>query len=141
MTEKTEKTEKRYGGIFAFSDDQVMAQRRYQNLVAWQEAHSLCCWIYKIVRTFPSYERFGLTTQMQRSSASVPMNIAEGNSRRTRRHQIHFLEIALGSLEELHYQCFLSRDLGYVSEDQYQEVHGAIQRVGFLLNRLRSSLL
>lgn len=51
------------------------------------------------------------------------------------------MDIAVGSLEELHYQCILTRDLGYMNEPQLLEVDDQIQRVGFLISRLRNSFL
>ena len=118
-----------------------MAERPYQKLIAWQEAHKLCVWTYQITKKFPPDERFGLTTQMRRSSSSVPMNIAEGNVKRSKKDQAHFLETALGSLEELHYQYVLAFELHYIIVDESQKAHDWVQRVGFLTNKLRQSIL
>lgn len=118
-----------------------MHQRPHEKLIVWQEAHKLCLRVYTMTRTFPPDERYRLVSQMCRSAYGVPMNIAEGNSKRSRKDKAHFYETALGSLEELHYQCFLSRDLAYISEEDFRTFDDHIQRVSFLLTKLRNSFL
>lgn len=117
-----------------------MRKRPYQHLVAWQEAHMLCVRTYKLTNSFPSDERFGLISQMKSSSSSVPTNIAEGNGRRTAKDKAHFFDIAVASLEELHYQFLLSKDLGYITDIIFIEIDDRIQRTGYLINKLRQSL-
>jgi len=78
---------------------------------------------------------------MRRSASSVPTNIAEGNERRSPKDKAHFLTIAKASLEELHYQCFLSRDLNIISDEYFKEVNGHIQRISYLISKQRESLL
>jgi four helix bundle protein len=118
-----------------------MRQRPYERLIAWQEAHALCKAVYDITKQFPSAERFGIVSQMRRSSYGIPMNVAEGNGRRSKKEKVHFIDIAIGSLEELHYQYLLAHELEYVTQGQVVEADDRIQRVGYLLNRLRSALL
>jgi four helix bundle protein len=114
-----------------------MRQRPYQQLIAWKEAHALCVHTYKITYTFPKHELFGLVSQMRRSSSSIPTNIAEGNSRRTANDQKNFHTIAISSIEELHYQYLLARDLGYITVQQFLEADDRIQRTGYLIGKLR----
>jgi four helix bundle protein len=117
-----------------------MRQRPYEKLIAWQRADELCQYIYAVTRLFPMEERFGLVSQMRRSSYSIPMNLAEGNGRRSKKEKSHFVTIAIGSLEELHYQCKLAHKLGYIVEKHLLEADDKIQKVGYLLERLRISL-
>ena len=114
--------------------------RPYQTLVVWKEAHKLCLFVYELTKKFPSEEKFGLTSQMRRSAYSVPTNIAEGNGRKTKNDRGHFLDIATGSLEEVHYQSVLSHDLNYISENEFQKLHDHIQRTGYLIHKLKQSL-
>ncbi len=72
-----------------------MRERLYQKLIIWKEAHALCVWTYGLTNNFPKHELFGLTSQMRRSSASVPTNIAEGNTIRTAKDKIRFFDISL----------------------------------------------
>jgi four helix bundle protein len=116
-----------------------MHERPYEKLIVWKEAHILCLSIYTLSKKFPDSEKFGLVTQMRKSSYSVPTNIAEGNTRRTNKDKSHFFIIALGSLEELHYQCTLARDLEYITKEDFDKVDDHIQRTSFLLTKLKSA--
>ncbi|MEI8230611.1 MAG: four helix bundle protein [Candidatus Peregrinibacteria bacterium] len=116
-----------------------MVERPYQRLVAWKEAHALCLWIYAMTKKYPSCEFFGLVDQMCRSSSSAPTNIAEGSVKESKKEQARFNEIALCSLEEIHYQCLLSFDLHYINAKEKDQSHDHIGRAGFLINRLRAS--
>jgi four helix bundle protein len=118
-----------------------MHQRPHEKLVAWQEAYQLCIWIYQLTQKFPPAELFGLVSQMRRSAYSVPMEIAEGNMRRSKKDRAHFLERAIASLEELHCQCRLSLDLAYITKAEFERTEQHIHRVSYLLTRLRSSLV
>ncbi len=116
-------------------------ERTYQNLLVWKQAHALCTWIYRITQKFPSDERFRLINQMCKSAYSVPMNIAEGNAKRSFKEKARFFEIALGSLEELHYQCLLARDLEYLTSDQFKDADIQVRSVSILLTKLRIAFL
>jgi four helix bundle protein len=118
-----------------------MRSRPYEKLIAWQEAHRLCIHAYELTKRFPSEERFSMTNQVRRSAYSIPMNIAEGNAKRSTKDKAHFFEMAIASLEELHYQCKLSYELKYISDKQLLDIDDQIQRTGFLLTKLRSSIL
>lgn len=113
-----------------------MHRRPYEALVVWKEAHRLCLLIYNCTSTFPTDEKFGLISQMRRSAFSVPMNIVEGNSRRSPKEKSRFFEISLASLDELHYQCRLANDLHYMNVPKELDDH--IQHVSYLLTKLRS---
>ena len=115
-----------------------MSDRSYQKLIVWREADDLCVFTYQITKKFPSEEKFGLVSQMRRSSSSVPTNIVEGNSRRSIKERAYFLNVALASLDELHYQYHLSFRLGYLNEKILTEANDRIQRVGYLLMKFRS---
>ena len=117
-----------------------MHKRPHERLVVWQESYHLCLWIYELTPQFPSSERFRLVDQMCRSSYSVPTNIAEGNAKRTAKDKRHYLDIAFGSLEELHCQVKISLDLHYITSDQFAQTDRHINRVSFLLTRFRSSI-
>ena len=106
----------------------------------WKKAHELTLKIYEITKDFPKDELFGLTSQMRRSSTSVPCNIVEGKARGSSKDFKRFLLIARGSLEELKYQILLSKDLNYIEEDKHQELMNITKEVGRLLNGLMVSL-
>jgi four helix bundle protein len=88
--------------------------QRFEDLVFWQLSHALTLRIYRLTKTFPKEELFGLTSQMRRAAISVPANIAEGFSKRGRSDKARFMNTAQASLEEVRYYFILARDLGYL---------------------------
>jgi four helix bundle protein len=114
-----------------------MHTRPYERLIVWQEAHRLCLSIYALTNRLPSEEKFALKDQMHRAAYSIPMNIAEGNIKRSTKERRRFMEIAEGSLEELHYQCRLMLDLQYLDSSAFEKIDDHIQRVSFLLMKWR----
>ena len=92
----------------------------YRKLNVYQKAMDLVAEIYKLLRTFPSEERYALCDQIRRASVSVPSNIAEGMSRFSDKEKVHFLEICNGSLMETMCQIEIAERLGYLSQEDYQ---------------------
>lgn len=93
--------------------------RDHTRLRAFVLADEVVLMIYKITRFFPREELYCLTSQLRRASVSVPSNIVEGCARSTENEFCRFLELAYGSLKEMHYQFGLSYRLGYIkNEDQ-----------------------
>jgi four helix bundle protein len=84
----------------------------YQDLRVWQEAMSLAESCYRLTRSFPKEEMFGLISQIRRSAASVPANIAEGHGRENTQAFVQFLRISQGSLKELETHMLLSERVG-----------------------------
>jgi four helix bundle protein len=105
-------------------------------------AHQLTLEIYKTAATFPKDETFGLISQMRRAAYSIPMNLAEGAARGSSGEFCQFVNIALGSCEELRYQLPLARDLRYLKDSDYQRLDGTYEEVKKMLaalyNKLRS---
>jgi len=116
--------------------------RNNRDLVVWEKAHRLTLAVYKNRRAFPNDERFGLTSQMRRASASVAANLAEGCGRRSDGEMGRYIQIAMGSGAELSYHLLLARDLGLLEVNSYQCLDadlGTIMRVmSSLSNRVRS---
>jgi four helix bundle protein len=110
--------------------------RDYRNLLVWEKAHRLTLAIYKSTRCFPNDERFGLTSQMRRASASIAANLAEGCGRRSDGEMGRFIQIAMGSGAELSYHLLLARDLALLE----QKAHGALDTDLSEVMRMMSSL-
>lgn len=70
----------------------------------WQKAMDLSESVYVLSELFHSDERFGLVSQVRRSSVSIPSIIAEGAGRNSKGEFKQFLGISLGSLFELETQ-------------------------------------
>ena len=114
--------------------------KNYKELKVWQKAYQLCIVIYKITKGFPNEERYGLTSQIRRAAVSVPSNIAEGYGRKTTQEYIQSLYIAYGSHCELETQIMVSKDLGYIKSDDFQELQQEIGEVERMLKALIKSL-
>lgn len=108
--------------------------RDYKKLDVWSKAHQLTLFIYKEVLPQMSVEeKFALTSQLRRSSYSIPLNIAEGCGKNTNKDFVHYLDIALGSAHEVEYTCLLIFDLSYILPQLYEEVNKAINEVKAML--------
>jgi four helix bundle protein len=103
--------------------------RHYTELVIWQRAMRLVKSVYRLTKTFPPDERYGLALQMRRAAVSVPCNIAEGQARRGTKEFVHFLALASGSTAELETQLLLSIDLGYAQRTDAAGAEGKIAEV------------
>jgi four helix bundle protein len=90
--------------------------KRFEDLIVWRKSHELALRVYRITKTFPREELFGLTSQMRRAAVSVAANIAEGFSKRGRADKARFMNTAQSSLEELRYYFILATDLTYVTD-------------------------
>ena len=92
--------------------------------------------VYKMTAAFPKDERFGLTAQLRRAACSVPINLAEGAARSSAREFSNFVNIAIGSCEEVRYELHLAQALGYLTVDLQLELDGEYERVKQMLARL-----
>lgn len=108
--------------------------RTFRDLRVWQEAHKLVLEVYRLSVKFPSYELYGLTAQLRRAILSVAANVVEGFHRRTVQESIRFYNIADASLEETRYELIVARDLGYVSQKEYDDLESHAGTVSKLLH-------
>src|SRR3990172_8330822 len=114
----------------------VPEENRFAQLDVWQISHKLVLKIYKTTNSFPKEEKFRLGDQLRRSASSVPTNIVEGNSRGHKKEYIQFLYLAKGSLEETKYHLLLSKALGYITSNQYNEFQGDCNKIGRMISGL-----
>ena len=112
----------------------------HKDLRVWQQGIEMVTSIYMRTKAFPKDEVFGLVSQMRRAAVSVPSNIAEGYARGTDREKLHFLRISSGSMSEIETQLMLSLNLGYISQEVYDELSERVTSVWKQLNALISSL-
>jgi four helix bundle protein len=108
----------------------------FEKLRVWQAARELAKQVYLATANFPQRELYGLTSQCNRAAISVAANLAEGTSRRSRKDQAHFSEIAYGSLTELACLLILAKDVGVLSEESETGLRGVIDHVSAQLNAL-----
>jgi four helix bundle protein len=114
---------------------------KHTDLVVWQKAMDLVTEIYEICASFPSHERYGLTSQLQRSASSVPLNIAEGHGRKSTQAYINHLSIAHGSLMEVETRIEIAIRVGYLDRQTAQPLFQRSAEVGRLLNALQRALV
>lgn len=110
--------------------------KTFRDLIVWQKSMNLIEQIYRITKTFPDDERFGLTSQIRRSGVSVSSNIAEGFGRKTKASFAHFLNISMGSLMELETQIEISNRIGYINDDEFKIIYENCREVERLLSSL-----
>jgi four helix bundle protein len=114
--------------------------KNYKELEVWQKAMNLVIEIYKVTKTFPQQEKYGLITQTQRAGVSIPANIAEGWGRGSTKEYIHFLQVARGSLFELETHSIIAQRLNYIKQEVLQDTQKELESIGMMLNRLIQSL-
>ena len=113
----------------------------FENLNAWKSARKLVVAVYQLLDSFPKFEKYALCDQIRRSIVSVPSNLAEGSGRISPKEQLHFYEIAYGSLMEAYNQLILATDLNYIGENNLDDLRPQIDDVARMLNGLRASLI
>ena len=96
--------------------------------------------VYRLTKSFPPDERYGLTSQLRRAVLSVPTNIAEGSKRHTNPEYARFLNIAEGSLAETEYLLMVSRDLGYLTAAITNPTLAEAEKIAKILNSLREKV-
>ncbi|AIL45042.1 23Sr RNA gene [Elizabethkingia anophelis NUHP1] len=94
--------------------------------------------IYELVQNFPAEEKYNLTSQIKRSSVSIPSNIAEGAGRKSNLEFIQFLNIASGSLSELETQLEIAIRLKFITENE--ELFKKIIFIRIMITNLKKSL-
>lgn len=112
--------------------------KSYKELIVWQKAILLVKEVYTYTKSFPEEEKFGLVSQMRRSSISVPSNIAEGWGRLSKKNYIQFLRIARGSLYELETQLIITVGLNFNINSE--KIERLIVEISKMLNALIKSL-
>ena len=111
----------------------------FEKLEVWNQSRQVVIAVYKLLKKFPSDERFALCEQLRRAVISVPSNIAEGISRVAIKETIHFLEIAFGSLMEVYCQLQIAVDLQYITDDDFKQIKPLIISTSRLLNGLHKA--
>src|SRR5205085_4253377 len=110
--------------------------REFRTLAAWQRSHAFVLRMYELTATFPRDELYGLTSQVKRSSASVPTNISEGCGTDGDLDLARFLQMAMRSACELDYQLLLARDISFVDQQTYEPLARELSEIKRMLNAL-----
>ena len=114
--------------------------RPHRKLIAWQESIEMVKRIYVITASFPETEKFGIVSQLRRAAVSVSCNIAEGAARNTKKEFRNFLYISSGSASEVDTLLFISKELGYLVEFEFNKLEYLNDKIAALLNGLIRSI-
>ena len=114
--------------------------RDHTKLRAFELADEVVISVYRLTAQFPKEEMYGLISQIRRAAVSVPSNIVEGCTRDSQPDYLRFLQIAYGSLKELHYQLDLSIRLGFLEKHDFSLVEPEIIETEKVLNGLLRSI-
>ena len=114
--------------------------KSYQDLDVWKVSMDLAEAAYRATAKFPASELYGMTSQIRRSSASIPANIAEGYGRETTAYFIQFLRVAQGSLKELETHLLLAQRVDLLAADQAKPLMDDTDRIARMLRNLIRAL-
>jgi four helix bundle protein len=114
---------------------------RFEKLDVWNKAIDYADQVYSLSKSFPSDERFGLTSQMRRSAVSISSNIAEGSGRSSDKDFARFIEIGYGSLMECVSQSYIATRQDFMQATEFERMHTYAEELARMLSGLRSTLL
>jgi four helix bundle protein len=114
--------------------------KNFRELKVWEKAHRIVIDVYKLTTDFPNHEQYGLVSQLRRAAVSIPANIAEGCGRNSQKELRRFLEMALGSANEVEYLFYLSQELGYTESKVIDSMIDQIVEVKRMLTGLNKRL-
>lgn len=115
-----------------------MKKFSFENLEVWKDAKNVFLSINQLTETFPSNEKFNITSQIRRSAFSVCCNLAEGSARWTEKEKSRYLEIAFGSLMETLNSLIISFELNLISEESYNDLRTKIEMIANKINALNN---
>lgn len=114
--------------------------KSFRDLKIWEKGIELVKKVYLVTKEFPKEEQYGLSSQMRRTSVSIPSNVAEGFRRKHNKEYKQFLNIALGSCAELETQLVIARELEYINENQEKDTIELIYYICRMIVNLKKKL-
>lgn len=112
----------------------------FRELKVWQRGIEIVTEIYKLLDSFPESEKYGLASQMKRCSVSIPSNIAEGSGRNTPKDFAHFLNVSIGSSNELETQLIIAENLDFISNTETEKLISEINEFQKMTRKLISTV-
>ncbi len=106
----------------------------FENVIAWQKAHLFVLLVYRITKSFPVDELYGLTSQFRRAAVSIEANIAEGYKKLSKADKLRFMNISQGSMEECRDFILLARDLQYINDADFSNLHDTLEDASKMLH-------
>jgi four helix bundle protein len=113
----------------------------FENLEIWQIARKLTVIIYKITKSYPEDEKYGIVSQLRRAGVSICSNIAEGNSRTSKKDRAHFIQIAYSSTMEVLNLLIISSDLEFIEQKELLNLRDVIDELANKTNVFHKRIL
>ncbi|MEP0822467.1 MAG: four helix bundle protein [Ignavibacterium sp.] len=114
----------------------MIREKPHKKLRLWQKIMDLVVAIYQSTQHFPKEEEYGLKAQLRRAAVSVPSNVSEGLSRKSKKDKLHFLNIAQASLSEIDSQLEVSDRLRFLGNPEAERAYEQLTDVEMMLNGL-----
>lgn len=114
--------------------------KTHHDLEVWKKSIDFVTTVYQVTENYPKTEIYGLTNQIRRAVVSVSSNIAEGAARTSKKEFLQFLSISLGSLSEVETQLIVSRNLVFLSNEQYERLIPLLTEIRKMIIGLKKSL-
>ncbi len=115
-----------------------MKRNTFRDLEAYKEGKVIVKEVYRLLKKFPKEEQYAMCDQLRRAAVSITSNIAEGSGRASVKEKIHFLEFSYGSLMEVLSQLDVAADLGYISQEDFNNFEVKEDKLASLISGLRS---
>ena len=113
----------------------INEMHNFKELNVWKDAKDFSVYIYRLTRTFPESETYGIISQINRSAVSIPSNIAEGAGRNSNKDFSRFINIAIGSSFELETQLMIAYEIDFIEKKTFDEIN---EKLGLIQKRLVS---
>lgn len=113
---------------------------RFEKLTVWQDARKFASSIYRVTRTFPQIERFGLIDEIRQAGVSVALNIAEGSDRKSDMEFKRYLRMAITSCEEVITALYIALDQKYLQQNEFDIIYADANQLVAKINALIRSL-
>jgi len=115
-----------------------MKRNTFRDLEAYKGGKEIVKEVYRLLKKFPKEEQYAMCDQLRRAAVSITSNIAEGSGRTSLKEKIHFLEFSYGSLMEVLSQLDVATELGYITQEEFNDFEVKEDRVASLISGLRS---
>lgn len=112
----------------------------FKELKVWQKAIDFVIEIYRLSGKFPENEKFGITAQLRRASISISCNISEGSGKSSNKDFNRFLEIAIGSTNEVENLIIICNKLDYISKEETDVVIEKIHEIRKMITGFQKTL-
>ncbi len=118
-----------------------MKKHNFREIKIWQEALVIVKEVYALTSNLPKEEKYGITSQINRSAVSIPSNIAEGSGRTSNKEFIRFLQIAISSSYELETQLILAEELfNLQTKEIVENLHALQNRIGGFIRQIKERI-